>query len=190
MEFDLKSKTVGEVGIVEPYVGLAVEWKGLGNSWPMDERKLLEQSSTHENSDGPVGGRTLGGIPGSSFTALNTSRGRTMDKSLFESDDDSSPLGRLNGQVVFGPVLPSSFSRTSPTLLLRSSSAERSSDRFKTPFNARFSSQPPKDDRVRGTTGLNNLGTPLPALHRQKLTVAFCREHVLYEFCVTMFIAL
>ena len=157
--FDLKSKTVGEVGIVEPYVGMAVEWKGLGNSWPMDEEMPSEQSSTHELSDVRVGGRTLGGIPGSSFTALNTPRGRTMEKSLFESDDDSSPLGRLNGKVILGPVLPGSYSRTSASLFLRSSSAERSSERFKTPFNTRFSSQPPKEDRIRGTAGLNNLGT-------------------------------
>jgi hypothetical protein len=170
LEFDLKSKTVGEVGIVEPYIGIAVEWKGLGNSWPMDEETLSEQSSTHDPSDVPVGGRTLGGIPGSSFTALNTSRGRTIEKSLFESDDDdlSSQLGRINGQVVFGPVLPNSYTRTSTTLLLRSSSADRSTERFKTPFNARFSSQTPKDDRIRGTTGLNNLGIPLLPLHRKR----------------------
>ena len=161
LEFDSKSKTVGEMGIVEPYVGVAVEWKGLGNSWPMDEEMPSEQSSTHELSDVPVGGRTLGGIPGSAFTALNTSRGRTMEKSLFDSDDDSSPLGRLNGKVIFGPVLPGSYSRPSSTLFLRSSSAERATDRFKTSFNGRFS-QPPKEDRVRGTIGLNNLGTSPP----------------------------
>jgi len=44
---------------------------------------------------------------------------------------------------------------------VRSSSAERFGERKMGSFNARFT-QPAKEDRVKGTTGLNNLGAPSP----------------------------
>ena len=94
LEFDSGSKTVGEIGIVAPYVGIAVEWKGLGNSWPM-EVQITPDKSYQQLSEVLVSGRTLGGIPNSSFTALNTTRGRSLDKSLVEPDtSSSSPLPR------------------------------------------------------------------------------------------------
>jgi hypothetical protein len=164
LDFSVKSRTVGEIGIVEPYVGIAVEWKESGNTWPMEEASSSsEQSSVQDVAFPPGGGRTLGSAP-NSFTALNRPRRSSNEKSLFESDDDDSPLGKINGQAISGPVLPGSYPRTvSPTnSYIRSSSAERYSDRYKT-FNSRFSSQPPKEDRIRGTTGLNNLGS-VPSL--------------------------
>jgi hypothetical protein len=169
LEFTLLSKTVGEIGIVEPFIGIAVEWKSFTSSFPMDEEIISASSSSSSSSSSEfsnrpatemVSGYTLGAMPNSQFTALN-SRGR--QKALFDvtDDDDNDPppsLGRINGQIVSGPLLPGSWPRTSPPNFRSSSVDGRAGERIKTSFNSRFSSQPPKEDRVRGTTGLNNLG--------------------------------
>ena len=165
----LLSKTVGEIGIVEPFIGIAVESKSGINTFPMDEETISTSSSTSSSSSSEfpsrpvtemVSGYTLGATPNSQFTSLN-SRGRA--KALFDLTDDddndsTSPLGRINGKVVSGPVLPGSWPRTSPPNFRSSSLDGRTGERFKTSFNSRFSSQPPKEERVQGTTGLNNLG--------------------------------
>lgn len=152
------SKTVGEIGIVEPYIGIAVEYKSEEDgSWPLDTEPTSSSgpasSSTSEMP--PAGGRTLGSTPG-----VLTLRSRSQDRPSFDDDEDSG-LGRLNGHVVSGPVLPGSYPRhlTNSTAFNRSASAERYGERSKTSFNSRFASQ--SSTRVRGTTGLNNLGIHL-----------------------------
>ena len=169
IDFTLRSRTVGEVGIVEPYVAIAVEWKALGGSWPMDDESSSssEESSIQGASTStdmvPMnsGGRTLGASP-NSFTALNY-RGRFSNEKARGDSDDEYPLGTLNGQPVSGPVLPGSYPRTSPpNSFLRSSSTDRFGERYKTSFNSRLNQQPSytREERARGTTGLNNLGNP------------------------------
>lgn len=160
-----KFKSVGEIGIVESYVAIAVEWKADDGTWPMDEDTSSSgQSSVQGTSSSDVsysngGGRTLGAAP-NSFTALNRPRRQSNDKSVFDSEDEGSSYGRQGGQLI-GPTLPGSYPRTtSPTQLLRSSSSERYGERYKTSFNSRFMSAA-KQERVRGTTGLNNLGISL-----------------------------
>lgn len=160
LDFSLKSQTVGEIGIVQPYLGLAVEWKQLGGTWPMDE---LNSERSSGPIDMPRAGRTLGAEPNSlSQLQLSLTHQRRVsdDKSPFDDSDDDPPLGKINGQAVLGPVLPGSYPRDSPpNSVLRSSSAERFVERYKPSFNSRFSIQSPKEERVLGTTGLNNLGT-------------------------------
>jgi hypothetical protein len=183
LDFDNKFKSVGEIGIVEPYLAVAVEWRATGAPWPMDEdTSSSDQSSAQGASSSDVGytngvGRTLGAAP-NSFTALNRPRRQSNDKSIFDSEDEGSSYGKQNGQLI-GPTLPGAYPRTvSPTQYLRSSSSERYGERYKSTFNSRFNPAP-KEQRVRGTTGLNNLGTfPLVLING--------REHVLYEFGFTM----
>jgi hypothetical protein len=159
LDFSLKSQTVGQIGIVEPYLGIAVERK-LGSVFPMDqELSLSDQSSTQSSSLLANGGRTLGANP-NSFTALSHRRPSTENQ-IFDSDDESAPLGKLNGKPISGPVLPGAYPRTSSLNSLSQSSGERFSERYRTGFNTRFTESPPKEERVRGTTGLNNLGSPL-----------------------------
>jgi hypothetical protein len=158
LDFSLKSRTIGQIGIVEPYLGIVVEWKQIGSNFPMDLELSSDQSSAQDSSSiFANGGRTLGGIP-NSFTALSHRRPST-DNHIFDSDDETAPLGKLNGKPISGPVLPGSYPRTSQlNSYLRSSSGERFGERYKTPFNTRFI-ESPKEERVRGTTGLNNLGS-------------------------------
>jgi hypothetical protein len=163
LDFQNKFKSVGEVGIVESYVALAVEWKAEEGTWPMDEDTSSSgQSSVQGTSSSDLsysnggGGRTLGAAP-NPFTALNRPRRHSNDKSVLDSEDEGSAYGRQGGQLI-GPTLPGSYPRTtSPTQFLRSSSTERYGERYKSSFNSRFISTA-KEERVRGTTGLNNLG--------------------------------
>jgi hypothetical protein len=82
------------------------------------------------------------------------------------SSDEEDGVGRTGGKgkevVVAGTgtgMLPGAYPR-SPTGV-RSSSAERFGERKVGSFNARFM-QSAKEERVKGTTGLNNLGTGPP----------------------------
>jgi hypothetical protein len=153
LDISIKSRTIGEIGLVEPTIGIAVEHK------PHDGRWLLEDDTSSDSSvqapsssDGPIG-RTLGASP-NSFTALNR---RGSVKSIDDSEDEA-PLGMINGKPIAGPVaIPGTY----PTSISPRQSIVRTStdygERYKSSFNSRFA-QPPKEDRVRGTTGLNNLG--------------------------------
>lgn len=163
LEFDLKTQTVGEIGIVEPYLGIAVEWKQLGGTWPMDETIQSEPPSKDEGSTDVQqgGGRKLGSSPTAMlpFSSLNRRRRSSAGNNVLGSDEDSPPLGTLNGKALMGPVLPGSYPRAlSP--VQRSSSAERYGERNKVSFNSRIKILP-KVERVRGTIGLNNLGISL-----------------------------
>lgn len=158
LDFTFKSRTVGEIGIVEPYLGIAVEWKELGDTWPMDlKHPVIEQASKDEDSaDAHTSekGHTLGASP---LKMLPFGRRRlSHEQNIFGSDDESPQLGTLHGRAVLGPLLPGSYPRSlSP--IQRSSSAERYGERNKVSFNSRVSSVH-RAERISGTTGLNNLG--------------------------------
>ena len=161
------TRTVGDLGIVEPFLGLAIEHRLNDAPFPTDipipSSPPTITTTTNPSFTSP-GGRTLGAAP-TTFTPLNRPRSssprHTQTLNLGSSDDED--LGASRGNkgkevVVAGTgMLPGAYPR-SPTGV-RSSSAERFGERKMGSFNARFT-QPAKEDRVKGTTGLNNLGTP------------------------------
>ena len=179
LDLTVKTRTVGEIGIVEPYLGIAVEWKEMGDTWPMDfKHPVIEQASKDEGSaDAHTSekGHTLGASP---LKMLPFSRRRLSDeKNIFESDDESPRSVTLHSRAVLGPALPGSYPRSlSP--IQRSSSAERYGERNKISFNSRVSNVH-RVERIRGTTGLSNLGRPL----NFKVN---CRQYLLHECCVAM----
>jgi len=209
LDLSTEDATIGEIGIVEPYVGIAAEYKSITGQFPMDQEPspsasessiqgttTTNSSSSAMSSDVPTGvGRTLGASP-NAFTALNKRTPDRQDKSIFDVDDEENAgLGKINGQVVMGPSLPGAYPKTSPvnstssnSAYLRSSSEERYGERNRNSFNSRFASgsvQVHEKERVRGTTGLNNLG--IHTLHNCVSGMgADFRKHLLHEFCFTM----
>jgi len=172
---DEETRTVGELGIVEPFIGFAVEYR-VSSDTPFPTDIPITSSSPVTTPTRPTfasQGRTLGAAP-STFTSLNRPRSSsprtTHEKTInlagsSEDEDDTRPVGisgrTSNGKEAstVGMMLPGAYPR-SPTGV-RSSSAERYGDRNKGAgsFSARFT-QPAKEERIKGTTGLNNLGTP------------------------------
>jgi hypothetical protein len=161
------TRTVGDLGIVEPFLGLAIEHR-LDDTTPFPTDIPIPSSPPTTTTINPSfispGGRTLGAAP-TTFTPLNRPRSssprHTQTLNLGSSDDED--LGGARGNkgkevVMAGTgMLPGTYPR-SPTGV-RSSSAERFGERKMGSFNARFT-QPAKEERVKGTTGLNNLGKP------------------------------
>jgi hypothetical protein len=142
--------TLGQIGILESYLGIAVETKSENESWPLDSLSALPAITTSPTSM-TNGGRTLGSPPGTLLL-----RSKSQDRPSFDDDNDDTAA------KVYGPSLPGAYPRHLGSTF-RSQSAERYGERSKISFNSRFASQ---SDRVRGTTGLNNLGS----IHHTKLT--------------------
>jgi len=175
LDTSLLTRTLGEIGLVEPRLGIAFEHRHPNQKFPLDTSPTT--SPTQQSP--PSQGHTLGAAPnvlGFETRGRPLSKGYTSDslgttrkKSLNlgdSTDDEESGAGRL-----IGPLLPGSYPRTpdaSPAragtttgaAAVRSASADRV-ERRAGAFNLRFSSGSGflKDERVRGTTGLNNLGT-------------------------------
>lgn len=146
------SRTLGEIGIVEDFLGIAVEQKSEDGSWPMDSLASTTPPTSNTSSFPMTngGGRTLGSPPGTLVL-----RRRSYDRTSIDDDDDDTSA------KVYGPTLPGAYPRhLGPTF--RSQSAERYGERSKTSFNSRFATS--QSERVRGTTGLNNLGITLSSL--------------------------
>jgi Ubiquitin carboxyl-terminal hydrolase len=150
---------ITELGIVESYLGLAVEHKPPNDAWPLtDEAFVSDRSSAQDSStsDAPSstssvdlsGGRTLGSSPSGVLTLR-----RAADRSVLDSDEEGS-LGKVNGLPVAGPSLPVSFAKRSPPPAIGTSRYVRSA------LTSRFALE---NILVRGTTGLTNLGTLLNA---------------------------
>jgi hypothetical protein len=141
------SRTLGEVGIVSPLQGLAIEHHNLGESYPLD---LISHPRT-TTSDRPLIGRTLGAQP-----ATGVPRGRPTARVQLGDSDEEGGVG----------VLPGSYPRTPETSPSRGIGRSISADRVerRPSLNLRVSSGLgfSREDRVRGTTGLNNLGTLQP----------------------------
>lgn len=137
------SRTLGEVGIVSPLQGLAIEHHNLGESYPLD---LLPPKP--QKVDRPLIGRTLGAQP-----SPGVPRGRPSVRATVDSDEEGG-VG----------VLPGSYPRTPETSPSRGVGRSISADRVerRPSLNLRVSSGLgfSREDRVRGTTGLNNLGNP------------------------------
>jgi ubiquitin carboxyl-terminal hydrolase 4/11/15 len=146
LDLSIKSQTVGEIGLVEPLIGIAIEHKENDASWPMDDTPRQDPGQPQSSPEFPTG-RTLGASP-NSFTTLNR-----------RPSQDEPSLGTINGKPIAGPI-PGSYPTTRPSFFRATSP---SSERYKSTFNARFA-PPPKEDRVRGITGLNNLGKTPPNL--------------------------
>lgn len=159
LDFSDPNRMVGEIGIVEPCLGIAVEWKGFGGTWPMDEPVSSSGSSSKDEGSVDVdisgAGHRLGSSP-MAMPPFNRRRRSSSEKNVLGSDDEAAPLGTLNGKTLLGPVMPGSYPRAiSP--VQRPSSADRYGERNKISFNSRIN-VPPKVERVPGTIGLNNLG--------------------------------
>jgi len=169
-ETEKSSLTVAEWGIVEPYGGLAIEFR-MSHETPFatdispapSPQSATTATTTSLLTQAVAQGRTLGSAP--SFTPLNRPRSSsprtTHDLPIQESDEESAEGGVARGTTT-GMMLPGAYPR-SPTVV-RSNSAERWNERKigtagTTAFSARFAAPPAKEERVRGTTGLNNLGT-------------------------------
>jgi hypothetical protein len=161
LDFTTKTKTVGEIGIVEPYLGIAVEWKELGDTWPMDIKHSVSETASKEDSSAEAEILEKGHKLGASPTRMMPFNRRRLsdEKNVFGSDDESPHLGTSHGRSVLRPLLPGPYPRSlSP--VQRSSSAERYGERNRVSFNSRVSNTP-RIERVGGTTGLNNLGSIL-----------------------------
>ena len=193
LDFSIRERTVGEAGIVEPYGGIAVEWKGINGTFPMDEDTTTSpESSIHGGTSSDIvypSGRTLGASP-NPFMMTASSRRFSSEKSTLDDDDDSSSA---SGKILSGPVIAGTYPR-SPQSYLRSSSAERYEERYKTGFNSRFSNittQALKENIQRGTLGLNNLGITLffcrsPTSNDCLTCIDYIRQYMLHEFSASM----
>jgi hypothetical protein len=176
LDFSVKSRTIGEIGLVDATIGIAIDPQTNDGKWLLEDDMLNEKDVV---SSDVQGGRTLGAPP-NSFTALNRRTNGsnllqinganvlerniasgTNRRNVLEESDEEGGIGMLNGKVIAGPPLPGAY----PVKTYRSETAGRGS------FNARFA-PPPKEEtqRVRGITGLNNLGIttqpPCIPLHR------------------------
>jgi Ubiquitin carboxyl-terminal hydrolase len=159
LDFSLKSRTIGEIGLVEPTIGIAID-PHTNEKWLLEDEMSTEKGVVMSDVQG---GRTLGAQP-NSFTALNRrSNGTNIlqinganvleknGRNVLEESDEEGGIGMLNGKVIAGPPLPGSY----PVKAYRSETPVGRGS-----FNARFAPLPKEETpRVRGITGLNNLGT-------------------------------